>query len=74
MFEMAKNSAMLFFQGKLFADNDAAYRRIALAAAITAAVVVVMALLGLPLWVASLAAGFMGGALQSYLFKSLRYR
>ena len=74
MFEMAKSSAFLFFQGKLFADNDAAYRRIAIGIAATAVVLVVGAALGLPMWAAALVAGFAGGALPPLLFRSLRYR
>jgi hypothetical protein len=74
MFEMAKNSASLFFQGRLFADNKAAYRRIAMGIAATAVIMVLGVLVGLPLWAAALGAGFIGGALQSFLFKSLKYR
>ena len=35
---------------------------------------IVLAKIGAPLWLAALVAGLIGGALQPYLFKNLRYR
>ena len=74
MWEMARTSIVLFLQGKLFADPSRVYRQVAAGAAVTAALLIVLALLGAPLPVAAAVAGALGGALQPYLFKDLRYR
>jgi hypothetical protein len=64
----------LFFKGRLFAEPGKAYLRLALGALFTAALFLGLALAGLPLWVAGLVAGFIGGGAQPFLFKSIRYR
>ncbi|MDN3622645.1 hypothetical protein [Methylobacterium isbiliense] len=64
----------LFFQGRLFAEPGKVYRQTAIGAVATAVILVVIGKLGLSLAVAAAAAGFIGGALQPYLFKDLRYR
>lgn len=74
MFEMARSSMTLFFQGRLFAEPGKVYRQTAIGAVATAVIVIVIGKLGLPLAVAAAAARFIGGALQPYLFKDLRYR
>lgn len=74
MLEMAKSSITLFFRGKLFADPGKVYRQTALGAAVTAALLVVLAKAGVPLAAAAALAGLIGGALQPYLFKNLKYR
>jgi hypothetical protein len=74
MWEMALNSITLFFQGKLFADSGKVYRQIAIGVLVTVAVLIGAAKLGAPVWAAALVAGLVGGALQPYLFKDLRYR
>lgn len=74
MWEMAKSSITLFFQGKLFADPAQVYRQIAIGVAVTAILLTALALVGAPVWLAALIAGLLGGALQPYLFKDLRYR
>lgn len=74
MWEMALSSMSLFFQGKLFADPNKAYRQIAIGAVAVAVVLIVLGLLGVPVWLAAIAGGFAGGALQPYLFKDLKYR
>lgn len=74
MWEMAKNSITLFFQGKLFADPAQVYRQMAIGMAVTAVLLAGLAVAGLPVWLAALVAGLLGGALQPYLFKDLRYR
>ena len=48
-------------------------RQLAIGVAVTALVLIVLAKLGAPLWLAALLAGLAGGALQPYLFKNLRY-
>lgn len=74
MWEMAKSSVSLFFKGKLFAEPGKAYTQIAIGIAVTALLLVGIVKIGLPLWAGGLAAGLVGGALQPYLFKDLRYR
>ncbi len=74
MWEMAKNSISLFFQGRLFADPSKVYVQLALGIALTALLLVAAVMFGIPLWLAALAAGLAGGAAQPYLFKDLKYR
>ncbi len=74
MFDMAKSSIILFFQGKLFSDPASAVRQIAIGAGLTALLAVVLAKLGIPLIAVAIIVGLLGGALQPYLFKDLRYR
>lgn len=74
MWQMAKSSIILFFQGRLFSEPAKVYRQTFIGAAATAAVLVVLATVGLPLAGAAAIAGLAGGALQPYLFKDLRYR
>jgi hypothetical protein len=74
MWTMATSSMSLFFRGKLFADPAAAYRQLAIGIAVTAILMIGLGLAGVPLWIAALISGLIGGALQPYLFKDLRYR
>ena len=74
MWTMATSSMNLFFRGKLFADPASAYRQLAIGIAVTAILMIGLGLAGAPLWAAALIAGLIGGALQPYLFKDLRYR
>ena len=74
MWTMATSSMSLFFRGKLFADPAAAYRQLAIGIAVTAIPMIGLGLAGVPLWIAALISGLIGGALQPYLFKDLRYR
>ena len=74
MWTMAQNSMTLFLRGKLFADPGKVYRQLAIGIGVTAILLIVLALIGVPVWVAALIAGLVGGALQPYLFKDLRYR
>ncbi|MBL4756729.1 MAG: hypothetical protein JKY32_03540 [Rhizobiales bacterium] len=73
MFELAKNSATLFLQGRLFKDLGAVVRMAIIGVVITAAILVGMSFAGLPLWINAVIAGFIGGAIQPYLFKDLKY-
>jgi hypothetical protein len=74
MWTMATSSMSLFFRGKLFADPAKAYLQLAIGIVATVILMVIAALLGAPLWAAALFAGLLGGALQPYLFRDLRYR
>ena len=74
MFEMAKSSITLFLQGKLFSDPAKVMRQIAIGAGLTALISLVLAKLGVPIVAVAAIAGLLGGAVQPYLFKDLRYR
>lgn len=73
MLEMVKTSIILFFRGKLFRDPQQVYRQLAIGVAV--ALFIFLALTkftGMP--IAALVAGFIGGVLQPYLFKDLKFR
>lgn len=75
MLEMVRSSVVLFFRGKLFAEPGKAYTQLALGILFTVLVFVgALKFGGLPLALAAALAGFLGGALQPYLFRNLRYR
>lgn len=74
MLAMAKSSIILFFRGKLFAEPGKVYRQMAIGAGVTAVLLVVLAKAGMPLAAAAALACLIGGALQPYLFKNLKYR
>lgn len=74
MWSMASSSMTLFFQGKLFAEPSEAYRQLAIGGGVTAVILVGLSLIGVPVWAAAIVAALVGGALQPYLFKDLRYR
>ncbi|MEJ2345889.1 MAG: hypothetical protein P8076_08495 [Gammaproteobacteria bacterium] len=74
MIEMFANSVILFMKGKLFQDQRLVLQRSGIATAVTAILCVVLALVGLPLWAAVIIAALVGGAMQPYLYKDLRYR
>lgn len=73
MWAMAQNSIHLFFRGKLFAEPGKAMLQLLVGILVTAILFVVLAKLGAPLWLAVLIAALIGGALQPYLFRNLRY-
>jgi hypothetical protein len=74
MFEMVRSSASLFFQGKLFSEPLKANTQLAIGILIAAIVLVAAHGGGLALVPAAALAGFIGGAIQPYLFRNLRYR
>jgi len=82
MWDMAKHSIILFFQGRLFRDFPTVRRQILLGAMVTAFTLVLIAAgltaaglqsASVAIFVASAIAGFVGGTLQPYLFKDLKY-
>jgi hypothetical protein len=73
MWQMTQNSIVLFFRGKLFAEPNKVMQRLAIGIVVTAVLLVGLAKVGAPLWLAALAAALVGGGLQPYLFKDLRY-
>lgn len=74
MWDMAKNSMNLFLQGRLFKDPGKVLVQIMLGIVFTALVLVGLSFGGVPIWGAAAAAGLLGGMLQPYLFKDLKYR
>ncbi len=74
MWEMAKHSILLFFQGKLFQDYGMVFQKLGMGILLTVVLFLVLALIGAPLWLAAAAAGFAGGLVQPYLFRDLKYR
>lgn len=74
MWSMAQNSIVLFFRGKLFAEPGKAFQKILIGVGITALLLIAIAEAGAPLWTAVLVAALIGGGLQPYLFRNLRYR
>ena len=74
MWSMVKHSIVLFLRGKLFADPGKVYPLVALGSTLTAVVLIGAVKAGAPPWLAAGLAGFIGGALQPYLFRNLRYR
>ncbi len=73
MLDMVMNSITLFVKGKLFKDVGAVTRQALIGIAITAALLVGLSFAPIPLWAAAAIAGLIGGALQPYLFKDLKY-
>jgi len=74
MWAMTQNSIVLFFRGKLFAEPGKAFLLILVGVVATALLLILVAKLGAPLWMAAPIAAFVGGGLQPYLFRNLRYR
>lgn len=75
MLEMAMSSIGLFLRGKLFAEPGKAMTQLLIGVLVTAAIFLIAAkLAGAAPWLAAVIAGSVGGALQPYLFKDLRYR
>lgn len=73
MFEMFLNSATLFMKGKLFRDIDSVFKKAYIGMAIAAFLVIFLAKIGLPLWLAIILASLISGGIQPYLFKDLKY-
>ncbi len=75
MFEMVKNSIGLFLRGRLFAEPAKAYMQLMLGVGFTVlCFIAALRFGGVPHWLAAVIAGFLGGTLQPYLFRNLRYR
>jgi hypothetical protein len=73
MWAMARSSIVLFFRGKLFAEPGKAIVQLLIGILVTAVLFVVFAKVGAPSWLAALVAALVGGALQPFLFRNLRY-
>lgn len=73
MFEMFMDSATLFVKGKLFKDYKSVFIQMMIGVIVTAVIGIALAKLGTGMWIAIGVAAFIGGALQPYLFKDLKY-
>lgn len=73
MWNMFLNSAQLFLKGKLFRDMNQVLRQGAIGVIVGVVLLVVLAKLSLPVWLAAVVAGLVSGALMPYLFKDLKY-
>lgn len=82
MFSMAKNSMILFARGKLFKDLGSVIVKAIIGILITALLFLACRyylFLGMGwegpghIWLSAGVAAFLGGALQPYLFKDLKY-
>lgn len=74
MWTMATSALSLFFRGQLFASPRQAYSRLAVGIAVIALLCMILTVAGTPVWIAAMVAGFIGGGLQTYLFKTVRFR
>jgi hypothetical protein len=74
MWSMAGNALTLFLRGQLFANPRKAYGRLAAGVMLTAIICLLLAAVGAPLWTAAITAGFLGGGLQTFLFKTVKFR
>ena len=75
MWDMVLTSIKLFLAGKLFQHPRSVFAKSVLGAAISGALLLVLVLLArVPLLGAAAATGLLGGLLQPYLFKDLKYR
>lgn len=73
MLDMFWHSVLLFLRGKLFQNPVHVMRQAAIGAGITALSCVVLAKLVGTVWLAVLISALIGGALQPWLFKNLKY-
>lgn len=73
MWDMFTNSLQLFLKGRLFREPRMVLRQWLIGVVSALALLVVLVLIGLPLWLAVLLTSLGGGALQPYLFRNLKY-
>ena len=73
MIDMFFNSVSLFLKGKLFKDVSKVFRQVLVGMAITAGICLGLSIAGIPMVFAVLAGALIGGAVQPWLFKDLKY-
>jgi hypothetical protein len=75
MWEMAVTSIKLFLAGRLFQHPWLVVRKSAIGALLTGVLLIALTLLAqMPLLAAAGLTGLLGGILQPYLFRDLKYR
>ena len=72
MFQMFASSVQLFLRGKLFRDGRQVFAQWLKGFVVTLTVMVIAGLVFMP-WVGVILGSLIGGALQPYLFKDLKY-
>ena len=72
LLQMVMPTMRLFVRGKLFRDGSAAFKQWLIGFAVTSSLLVILGWLISPL-AGVLVASAVGGALQPYLFKNLKY-
>lgn len=72
MYDMFSNSVRLFFKGKLFRDNAAVFRQWLIGFVVSLLILLAVGWLLSPL-IGVVVSALVGGALQPYLFKDLKY-
>jgi hypothetical protein len=72
VFQLFVSSVQLFLRGRLFRDGRQAFSQWLKGFVITLAVMVIAGLMFMP-WVGVILGSLIGGALQPYLFKDLKY-
>ncbi len=73
MWEAFLNALTLFMKGKLFRDFNQVVKQTLIGNAVAVVLLIVLAKVGLPLYVAVPLVGIIAGALQPWLFKDLKY-
>ncbi len=73
MWDAFLNAVTLFFKGKLFRDFGEVVKKTLIGNVVAAILLIVLAKLGLPLYVVIPIVGIVAGALQPWLFKDLKY-
>jgi len=74
MFDMLLSSITLFIQGKLFKDLGTLTIKLLIGIVVTVVICIAAVKFGLDVWMAILIASVIGGAIQPYLFKDLKYQ
>ncbi len=73
MFDMFKSSVALFLQGRLFQDVRCVLCQLIIGVVITITVFIALHFFSNPLWLSIVIASFIGGLIQPFLFKNLKY-
>jgi hypothetical protein len=74
VFKLIRNALSLFTDGRMFRDYRYLSTRLGMGAGGTAMLMVVLVLLGTPVILAALIAGFLGGMAMPYLFGDVKYQ
>ncbi|MBS2005353.1 MAG: hypothetical protein JST44_27825 [Cyanobacteria bacterium SZAS LIN-5] len=73
MWDAFLNAVTLFLKGKLFRDFNQVVKQTLIGNAVGAVLMIVLAKVGLPLYVVIPLVSIVAGALQPWLFKDLKY-
>ena len=74
MWTMARSALSLFLRGQLFANPRKASMLLFTGIMFTALICLILTFAGTPPWAAAMVAGFLGGGLQTFLFKTVKFR